>query len=453
MKTHLSTFSLPLLFFVQLILPSSFSAPAANAQDITFQKGDHVAYIGNTIADRMQHHGWLETYLHAMHPDHQLTFRNLGFSGDEVKLRQRANNFGDSDQWLTKCGADVIFCFFGYNESLKGEAALPQFASDFAQMIDHMRSQKYNGKSAPRLVVFSPIAHENLQSPHLPDGSKNNANLVQYTAAMRSICDDKSVPFVDLFAITNRLYKQTEEPLTMNGIHLLDHGNKAVAHAVIQQWRPNHRLPSDGDIAALRKAVLDKNYHWFSRYRVIDEYNVFGGRSKLAWFGQSNADVMMREMEIFDVKTANRDKHLWAIAQKKPSKVRDDNLPAEQVVKPNRQGPLEGGAFPYLGAEEAIEKMTVQDGLEVNLFASEEQFPRLANPVQMSVDTNGRLWASVWPSYPHWNPTEPRKDALVILPDENRDGKADELIVFADELNSVTGFEFWGGGVLVAASP
>jgi hypothetical protein len=61
--------------------------------------------------------------------------------------------------------------------------------------------------------------------------------------------------------------------------------------------------------------VLDKNYHWFSRYRVVDEYNVFGGRSKLAWFGQSNADVMMREMEIFDVKTMNRDRKVWAVAK------------------------------------------------------------------------------------------------------------------------------------------
>ena len=39
------------------------------------------------------------------------------------------------------------------------------------------------------------------------------------------------------------------------------------------------------------------------------------------------------------------------------------------------------------------------------------------------------------------------------MPDEDGDGVADECIIFADELNSVTGFEFWGGGVLVAAPP
>ena len=106
------------------------------SQDIPFEHGDHVVYIGNTLADRMQHHGWLETYIHALLPEYELTFRNLGFSGDEIKLRQRADNFGDADQWLTKCEADVVACFFGYNEALKGPDALTQFSDDLAEMID-----------------------------------------------------------------------------------------------------------------------------------------------------------------------------------------------------------------------------------------------------------------------------------------------------------------------------
>ena len=141
------------------------------------------------------------------------------------------------------------------------------------------------------------------------------------------------------------------------------------------------------------------------------------------------------------------------MAKGKDTPVLDDNLPPEEVVKTNKAGPLPDGSWPYEGAAAAIEKMTIAEGMQVNVFASEEQFPRLVNPVQMAVDTDSRLWASVWPSYPHWNPTQPRRDALVILPDEDRDGKADELIVFADELNSITGFEFWNGGVLVAAPP
>jgi putative heme-binding domain-containing protein len=444
------------LVFIALI---AFGLLPVQADEPLFRKGDHVATIGNTLADRMQHDGWFETYLHALLPEHQLTFRNLGFSGDEIKLRQRADNFGDPDLWLNKCEADVVMCFFGYNESLKGQAGLAEFKKDLSAMIDHMLSQKYNGESAPRLILFSPIAHEDHKSPHLPDGTENNKNLKLYTAAMQEVCKAKQVPFVDLFSITQKLYQAADKPLTLNGVHLHEHGNRAIAQAILTTPNTpftglaNKPLPTDASIAKLRDAVLDKNYHWFSRYRVVDEYNVFGGRSKLAWFGQSNADVMMREMEIFDVKTANRDRKVWATANGSDLEVKDDNLPEQLVVKPNKEGPLPEGRFEYLDGEQAISQMTVQEGLEVNLFASEKEFPRLIKPVQMSVDPDGRLWASVWPSYPHWNPSEPRKDALVILPDENKDGKADDCIVFADELNSVTGFEFWGGGVLVAALP
>jgi len=439
---------LPLLLSVFVAMVS-----AQAEERVELKKGDHIAYIGNTLADRMQHDAWLETYLHHAHPDLELTVRNLGFSADEVTTRPRSANFGSPDQWLEKCEADVVFCFFGYNEALRGQDALAGFEANLSKLIKEMRSKKYNGESAPQLVVFSPIAHENLRSPHLPDGSENNQKLAAYTAGMKKVCDAEGVTFVNLFEPTQALYGDAEKPLTMNGIHLQENGNKAVAKVIMKDLFPGATIPGDGAVEKLREAVLEKNYYWFSRYRVVDGYNVYGGRSKLAWHGQSNADVMRREMEIFDVMTTNRDRVVWGTAQGGTPKVDDSNIPEELIVKTNKQGPLAEGAFPYLKGNDAIDKMTVHSNMKVNLFASEEQFPRLINPVQMSVDGDSRLWASVWESYPHWNPTEPRKDAIVILPDEDVDGVADELIVFADELNSVTGFEFWNGGILVAAPP
>ena len=74
-------------------------------------------------------------------PGSSSTFRNLGFSGDEVATRLRSKNFGTPDEWLSanpapiggytenrfagiETKADVIFAFFGYNESYAGEAGL-----------------------------------------------------------------------------------------------------------------------------------------------------------------------------------------------------------------------------------------------------------------------------------------------------------------------------------------
>src|SRR5271155_5777663 len=57
---------------------------------VTVQPGDHISIIGNTLADRMQHDGWLEAYLYSRFPKHELVIRNLGFSGDELMVRLRS---------------------------------------------------------------------------------------------------------------------------------------------------------------------------------------------------------------------------------------------------------------------------------------------------------------------------------------------------------------------------
>jgi sugar lactone lactonase YvrE len=99
-----------------------------------------------------------------------------------------------------------------------------------------------------------------------------------------------------------------------------------------------------------------------------------------------------------------------------------------------------------------LAKLKLAPKMKANVFASEEMFDNMINPVQMGVDTKGRLWAAVWPTYPKWEPLKQTNDALVILPDENRDGVADKMITFA-KVQNPTGFEFWNGGVIVASAP
>jgi len=66
--------------------------------------------------------------------------------------------------------------------------------------------------------------------------------------------------------------------------------------------------------------------------------------------------------------------------------------------------------------------MKVADGMKVTLFASEQDFPELAKPVQMQFDSKGRLWVAVWPSYPHWKPTEEMNDKILIFEDTKGTG-------------------------------
>ncbi|MBL8792974.1 MAG: dehydrogenase, partial [Planctomycetia bacterium] len=473
------------LLILGLVLTASVGLWSADepkaAAGFELRPGDHICLIGNTLADRMQHDGWLEAYLHTRFPKHELVIRNLGFSGDELTTRLRSMDFGKPEQWLagsapvpqpkkltnlqavrenrfelTNTKADVIFAFFGYNESFGGAEGLDKFKKDLEGFVQSTLKQQFNGKSAPRLVLFSPIAHENTKDRNLPDGSANNVRLQQYTAAMAEVAKANKVAFVDLYQPTTELYAKATKPLTINGIHLNADGNKQLAEAIDRSLFAGQgevkRTPEL--LESVRKAVVDKNHYWFNRYRAVDGYSTFGERAFLKFVdGQSNYEVGQRELEVLDVMTSNRDRVVWAAAQGNVAKAVDNNLPPFIPVKTNRPGPLPGGKHVFLGGEEAIQKMKIAQGLKVNLFASEKEFPELANPVQMAFDPQGRLWVAVWPTYPHWKPTEPMNDKLIILEDTDGDGKADKKTIFADDLHNPTGFELWNGGVLVAQAP
>lgn len=441
------------IFLVMTLFPSFTAAEPPNLEVLP---GDRVSFIGNTLADRMQHDGWLETLLQARFPDKELVIRNLGFSGDELTLRLRSAGFGTPDEHLAANKTDVIFAFFGYNESFRGREGLESFRSELAGFIVHTLAQRYNGKSAPRLVIFSPIAHEDHHSPDLPDGKENNERIALYTDAMKRVAAAHNCVFVDLYHPSLDLYQRVEAPLTINGIHLTELGNRNLAFLIDEALFGPRKEGSDESerLERIRQAVLEKNFYWYNRHRTVDGYSIFGGRADLKFVdGQTNREVMQRELEVLDVMTANRDPKIWAAARGLALDVADDNTPPFVPVKTNKPGKGPNGEHLFLGGQEAIAAMTLAKGMKVNLVASEETFPELINPVQMSFDTKGRLWVAVWPTYPHWKPKEEMDDKLLIFEDDDNDGVADRCKVFADRLHNPTGFEFWGGGVFVAMAP
>ncbi|MDZ4860924.1 MAG: PVC-type heme-binding CxxCH protein [Candidatus Hydrogenedentes bacterium] len=419
----------------------------ASAQ-VSFEKNDHIVFIGNALPDRMQHDGFLESYLQLANPDKQLVIRNMGFTGDEVAHRPREESFPSPDEYLTLVKANVVFAFFGYNETF---ARNPEkFKSDLAAFIDETLAKKYDGKSTPRIVLFSPIAHENLETRNFPDGGENNLWLSIYTDAMARVAQEKKVSFVDLFTASKALYEKNSVPLTINGVHLNAEGNQQIALAIMAALG---QTAKDEQIETVRAAVLDKNWCWFNRYRATDGNDVFGNRSVLKFLDeQTNAEVLQHELVMLDIKAANRDKVIWAAANGKTIKPDDSNVPNPIEVKTNFAASEKNGALAYVPASEGVSTLKLAKGMVANLFASEEMFPELVNPVQMDVDTKGRLWVAAWETYPKWQPDREMLDRLLILPDEDRDGVADKAITFA-YVHNPTGFTFWNGGVVVASVP
>jgi mono/diheme cytochrome c family protein/glucose/arabinose dehydrogenase/lysophospholipase L1-like esterase len=440
-----------------LTLVLAINALPAFAQ-LPLKKGDTVGIVGNALADRMQHDSWVETLLQSRLAGQNVSFRNLAVAGDTVTSRPRSKGVPSPEDCLAHIKADVVFAFFGYNESFGGEAKLATFKNDLGAMVDKYRAAKFNGESETRIVLFSPIAHENLGDPLLPDGRANNLNLALYTKAMKEAADEKGVAFVDLFTTSQALYDSSEAPLTLNGVHLLPEGNRKLGE-VIASALTGAKATATPALEPLRQAVLDKEWHWHNRYRAMDENDIWGSRSGLRFVaGQSNRDVLEHELTMLDVMTANRDAKVHAVAQGKSYTVNDSNVPPPVPVVSNVGGGSKSsnakkeGNVEYMSGKESLAKIKVADGFAVNLFADESRFPALVNPVQLQVDGKGRLWAACWSTYPKWEPLKQMTDSLLILPDENRDGVADKAIEFA-KVHNPLGFAFWGGGVIVATQP
>ena len=124
--------------------------------------------------------------------------------------------------------------------------------------------------------------------------------------------------------------------------------------------------------------------------------------------------------------------------------------PPRKKEEPNRGGDIDlASSDPAV----ALQRFKLQDGYEINLFASEKEFPELAKPVAMAWDDRGRLWVSTMPDYPHVLPGRPPNDRILILEDTDQDGKADKCSVWADGLYMPIGFELGDGGVYVGMQP
>ena len=435
-------------------VPADYRDP----ETFAFEKADRIAILGNTLAERLQHDGWMETLLQSQNPELELVFRNLGLSGDQVDARPRSKDFTTPEEYLELCEADIIFSFFGYNESFENKP--DEYAAKLATMIDGYRGLRPNGKSISRIVLFSPIAHENIKStnPNLPNGKANNKRLAAYTEATKKVAADKGVTFVDLFTPMQKAYAASDAPLTINGIHLNPDGNLALAQ-VISEALIGKKVEDTAALESIRDAVLDKNWHWFARYRAIDGNDIWGSRADLKFVNdQTNREVLVHELLQLDVMTANRDPRIWVRSRGSDIEIDDSNVPEPVPVISNVGGGSKSsnadkeGSLEYISGEEGLKKLTLAKGFEANLFADEKQFPNLVNPVQMNVDPKGRLWVAAWPTYPKWNPKKEMNDALLILHDDDKDGKADRVTEFA-KIHSPLAFEFWNGGVLVSSQP
>ncbi|WP_207508238.1 PVC-type heme-binding CxxCH protein [Telluribacter humicola] len=469
-----SLYGLLIGLVMTLISISAFQFSFSDTLDVN--QGSRIFLLGGNLCSRMLNFGHFETEMQVRYPDSQLFIRNMCDPGDTPGFRPRSarnspwafpgaekfqteyanpsdsqGQFPSDDEWLTRLKADIIVGFFGYSESFQGPAGLDNYKAELEAFIKHTLAQKYNGTTAPKLALVSPIAFEDLSARmDVPNGKKWNENLALYTKAMKEVAEKHNVLFVDAFTPSKSWYASSAEPLTIDGLQLNDKGYQKLAVLLADQLFGKEAPKAKVDRQVVYKAVMDKNWYWHNDYKIPNGVHAWGRR-----FNPFGPDNYPYEIEKIRQMTANRDTAIWVAAsdmegQKFDLAAADKRTRTLPPVKTNFN-PEANGSLTYLYGEEALSKLKAPPGYKIELFASEKEFPDLANPVQMTFDNKGRLWVVTMPSYPHFKPGDSMPDdKIIIFEDTNNDGKADKQTIFKDGLHVPVGFEITPEGVYVS---
>jgi len=450
-----------------------FSCNQSKPETVRLKKDAHIILIGGNLGSRMINYDYFETEMQLRYPDSSLYFRNMCDGGNTPAFRPHsgrpspwafpgAEKFkpalyhdpGDEgfyekpDEWITRHKADIIIAFFGYTESFYGKDGLENYKAELDAFVKHTLSQKYNGTSAPQLVIVSPIAFEDLsKKADLPNGEKENANLEMYTKAMEEVAHNNKVHFVNAWSATKAFYSEGKQ-LTIDGSQLNDAGYARFSLLLADEIFGKEKIKSDANRALVQAAVNEKNWMWHKDIKMPNGVQVFGRRYNP--FGPDNYPAEITKLrQLTDI----RDQAIWKAlkGEKMDLAAADTGTLKLPEVKTNYQPSFKNGNPQYLSGEDAVKKIKMAPGYKIELFASEKEFPDLEKPMQLSFDNKGRLWVAVMPTYPQWKPGDPKpNDKIIILEDTNNDGKADKETVFADGLHLPVGFELAAEGVYVS---
>ena len=406
-----------LCLFATLLL-----ATATSSADFDLRDGDRVVYLGDTLIEREQYHGWLDVMFASRYPDSDVTFRNLGWSGDtpdgksrlSLSLLQAGKEPAD-EGWrqlvnqLEAAKPTVVVLGYGMASALDPGSDLEQFESTYRELLAKIRQIT----PEVRFIFVTPVV--------------NNPSFDPYAEAIISLAQRVEAPCINVSRLITTSLDISAR--SANGIHLNAAGYRTFAESFEMQlfgtegtWRTSPHTE------ALRQAIIRKNEAFFHRSRPANMAYIFGFRKREQG---NNAQEVLE----FDKLVAAEDANIAKLRHLQPVEI---DIPPQRLT--NR-------VLEY--TPQVRPNFEVAEGFEVTLWAEN---PLINKPIHMNWDAQGRLWVASSTVYPQIEPGQAPADRILVLSDTNADGHADEVKTFADGLLIPTGVLPGDGGVYVAQS-
>ncbi|TDE12099.1 SGNH/GDSL hydrolase family protein [Dyadobacter psychrotolerans] len=224
------------ILLVFITLPQKFAAAQNKTQTVTetpggtfdLKNGDRVVFLGSSVFEDDFQYGYLELALTTRFPDRNVTFRNLGWSGDNVwgDARSTFTNPPTAYQHLMRNIAEaqptIVFLAYGGVEAQEGQAGLARFQDGLNSLLNKI------DELGSRVVLLSPVPV--LSGDSSANIAKRNADLKLYSSAIAKIASERKKRFIDVFTPIQEAGKRVK--VTEDGVHLNDTGYYYLAGAL-----------------------------------------------------------------------------------------------------------------------------------------------------------------------------------------------------------------------------
>lgn len=207
--------------FVWILLAGSGfqAAGQGNFPPLEFKEGTRIVFLGGSFFENELEKGYLEFALTSRWPDRELTFRNLGWTGDDVFGEARSTftspptAYQQLFQQIRSSRPDYVLVAYGTVEAQKGEAGLKSFTKGLELIIDSIDAL------GAQTILLSTIPVKLAGTPE--NTLVQNNYLKLYSDAISGVALKRKKRFVDLFTPVSQ---QKEAIYSYNGIHLNDQG-------------------------------------------------------------------------------------------------------------------------------------------------------------------------------------------------------------------------------------
>lgn len=250
-------------------------------EPLAFGQNEKVVFLGNAFFENAIANGEIETTISLCFSKKNITFRNIGWSGDNVYAHSRTRardgrrfgspeeGFGILTQQIADLKPDKIFIAYGFNESFDEEAGIDAYGKGLISLLEMLRQH------CPELILISTLPME--KGYGIPDEhiEARNRELKRYAEITKEVAIKREYRFIDLF---NPFSK--ENRYTTNGIHLSSKGYRKAGDLIAETLTfPPLAIKIDSKEAdQIRNAIIKKNTPFFHRWRPQNDAYIYGLR-------------------------------------------------------------------------------------------------------------------------------------------------------------------------------